>query len=542
MEDERGRVLDVVEGDLHVVAQPVLRRPARPHRARVEGVAEADREAGRRCTGAGVQAQPELLLRGQVPVHRIRALGHRLGGSVDRDRHDHDGEAAEERERRVGGEPVRDDVAQAGAADQPGDHDHREREQDRLVDRQQQHPPCERQLHLEDRLPPRCAECQRGLYGVRRHLADSERGDPDRRRDRVDHRRHDRRSRADREEDHNREQVGECRDDLHRVEERRDRAPEAVGAAGDHAERHADEQREPDGGDRERERLDALLPEAHQRERPEREQDPGRRAPAAEAEHEQGREQRRPRPGELLEERRQPGDEVVEEVREAVENREHEARVRDVAVVAQPDLEAVEVAPERVPDERARPVRDVRRLPAEESDQHREGDGDDDPEASPPPGAAVRRGGCRSDDLGGAQLSALAGDGVEDGDAVDDADDLPLLDGAHRLFRRFLLVLLLRKDGSQRDGERDRHEESPRACHRSFFLLSFSSLAIGVFSKLEPLLSELRGAYGPQFAASLEKLIDETPEGRQRVALARERMKGIRAKLATKQTMAAGRS
>jgi hypothetical protein len=65
---------------------------------------------------------------------------------------------------------------------------------------------------------------------------------------------------------------------------------------------------------------------------------------------------------------------------------------------------------------------------------------------------------------------------------------------------------------------------------------------IGTFSKIEPLLGEIRSAYGPQFVANLEKLIDETPEGRQRVATARERMKGIRAEVAAKKTMAAGRS
>jgi hypothetical protein len=62
---------------------------------------------------------------------------------------------------------------------------------------------------------------------------------------------------------------------------------------------------------------------------------------------------------------------------------------------------------------------------------------------------------------------------------------------------------------------------------------------IGVFSKLEPLLGEIRSAYGPQFLANLEKLIDETPEGRKRVMTAREMMKGIRAQLAAKQTTAA---
>jgi hypothetical protein len=55
---------------------------------------------------------------------------------------------------------------------------------------------------------------------------------------------------------------------------------------------------------------------------------------------------------------------------------------------------------------------------------------------------------------------------------------------------------------------------------------------IGVFAKIEPLLGEIRGAYGPQFAANLEKLIDATPDGRKRVAASREQMKAIRAQLA----------
>src|ERR1035437_1875855 len=45
---------------------------------------------------------------------------------------------------------------------------------------------------------------------------------------------------------------------------------------------------------------------------------------------------------------------------------------------------------------------------------------------------------------------------------------------------------------------------------------------IGVFSKIEPLLTEIRSAYAPQFAANFEKLIDATPDGRKRTAMARE--------------------
>ena len=62
---------------------------------------------------------------------------------------------------------------------------------------------------------------------------------------------------------------------------------------------------------------------------------------------------------------------------------------------------------------------------------------------------------------------------------------------------------------------------------------------IGVFSKVELLLPEIRTAYGPQFAASLEKLIDATPDGRKRSAMTRERMKGIRETLAKQQAQRA---
>ena len=62
---------------------------------------------------------------------------------------------------------------------------------------------------------------------------------------------------------------------------------------------------------------------------------------------------------------------------------------------------------------------------------------------------------------------------------------------------------------------------------------------IGVFSKIEPLLAEIRSANAPQFAANFEKLIDATPDGRQRTAQARERTKAIRERLAARQPKAA---
>jgi hypothetical protein len=56
---------------------------------------------------------------------------------------------------------------------------------------------------------------------------------------------------------------------------------------------------------------------------------------------------------------------------------------------------------------------------------------------------------------------------------------------------------------------------------------------IGVFSKVEPFLSELRVQWGPQYMVNLEKLIDASPNGRARVAATRERMKGVRTKLSS---------
>ena len=61
---------------------------------------------------------------------------------------------------------------------------------------------------------------------------------------------------------------------------------------------------------------------------------------------------------------------------------------------------------------------------------------------------------------------------------------------------------------------------------------------MAVFSKIEPLLSEIR-TFAPQFALNVEKLIDATPDGRKRVASIRERMKAIGAQLAENQAKSA---
>ena len=63
-----------------------------------------------------------------------------------------------------------------------------------------------------------------------------------------------------------------------------------------------------------------------------------------------------------------------------------------------------------------------------------------------------------------------------------------------------------------------------------------------VFAKVEPFLSEMRAAFGPQNLASLERLIDATPGGRERLAAVRERMKAVRAELGARQSQGAAGS
>ncbi|HEY0701250.1 MAG TPA: hypothetical protein VGD60_00640 [Candidatus Acidoferrales bacterium] len=53
-----------------------------------------------------------------------------------------------------------------------------------------------------------------------------------------------------------------------------------------------------------------------------------------------------------------------------------------------------------------------------------------------------------------------------------------------------------------------------------------------VFCKVEKLLPEIRANYALNFARNLETLIDAIPDGRKRVGIMRDRMAGMRARMA----------
>ncbi|HMF78098.1 MAG TPA: hypothetical protein VK604_20745 [Bryobacteraceae bacterium] len=59
---------------------------------------------------------------------------------------------------------------------------------------------------------------------------------------------------------------------------------------------------------------------------------------------------------------------------------------------------------------------------------------------------------------------------------------------------------------------------------------------ISAFAKVELLLEEIRAVNNPSFMASLEKLVDTIPNGRERTAKVRERIKDIRSQKAARQS------
>jgi hypothetical protein len=60
-----------------------------------------------------------------------------------------------------------------------------------------------------------------------------------------------------------------------------------------------------------------------------------------------------------------------------------------------------------------------------------------------------------------------------------------------------------------------------------------------VFSRVEELLPEVRSEFGPQMLASLERLIDATPGGRERCARTREMMVRVAEQVRASRTVSA---
>ena len=63
-----------------------------------------------------------------------------------------------------------------------------------------------------------------------------------------------------------------------------------------------------------------------------------------------------------------------------------------------------------------------------------------------------------------------------------------------------------------------------------------SGEALGVFARVEMLVPEIRGMFGPGYFKNLEKLVDDTPDGRKKTAQIREMMKMIREKASARTT------
>ena len=469
-EHPRRGVLHVVEDDLDLRQQPLLDGRAAwwiSDLVGVEGIGaerlrDPDRTENRGHQREGLEAQslpPRLV---EVPVRRVRPRRHGLGRAVERDRHDHDHEAGEDRERGVRVETARHDCAEPASADEARDHDHREREQDRLVDAEKNQSASERQLDLAEQLRSRRAQRGRRLDRVHRDAADAERRDPDRRRNRVDQRRDHRCGRPDREED----------DDRASGRRRRERSASRRGAGviafAKRSERPATM---PSGMPMRSESPTATSISASvcmlSSQRPVSANVANatsvieRCAQAAEPRNDEHAGNRRPDPGHPEQEAVEPVDEVVDRRREAVEEREDEAPMSASPFsVRSHTWKVVEVAGERSSRSanRATGTRIVRPFASTVTPHARYARymsatiacGLDDLPAPPrhvreDGGAAVPRPRRRPTSV----IAALAGDRREHGDAVDDSDDAAVLDRADRLARSSATTGIGTSDGGR---------------------------------------------------------------------------------------------
>ncbi len=100
-------------------------------------------------------------------VRRVRPLAGGGREPIQEDGHDDDRDAGRQRQADVAlldaGEHI---LAQPGAVDERGDHDHRQGHHDRLVDAEDDRPTGHRELHLGQELPPGRAERAGGLDGA----------------------------------------------------------------------------------------------------------------------------------------------------------------------------------------------------------------------------------------------------------------------------------------------------------------------------------------------------------------------------------------
>ena len=169
LEEERVRVLDVVEHRLDPRQQPVARRSCASSRRRRRAAARR-RRTPITATAVATEARRRRRRRSSV---RCRWAGFVRSATASVTRSSAIAMTtmtmpARMRERRVGVQSADDDVAEALAADQPGDHHHREREDDRLVHGEQQHPARERELYFREHLRARRAHRLGRLDRVRR--------------------------------------------------------------------------------------------------------------------------------------------------------------------------------------------------------------------------------------------------------------------------------------------------------------------------------------------------------------------------------------
>jgi len=246
------------------VAPPLRRGVRRDANRELRGVRAPARVCGAGAAHRGWQPHQHAGRAGLPPAGRAPAgLAQGLGDPVERHRQQHDAQPADGGQAHVeAADAAQHHLTEAADGDHGGDHHHRQRQHQRLVDAGHDGRHGQRELHLHQQLPGRRAIGPGGFDEVRPHLPDAERRQAhewrQREHDRDDHARHV----ADAEQHHDRHQVDEGRRGLHGIEHGARPALRAVAGGEQDPQRQSQQQAEHQGGEHERERDHGVGPDA----------------------------------------------------------------------------------------------------------------------------------------------------------------------------------------------------------------------------------------------------------------------------------------
>ncbi|EGE56294.1 hypothetical protein RHECNPAF_7300103 [Rhizobium etli CNPAF512] len=187
--------------------------------------------------------------------------------------------------------------AEPARTHETGEHNHRQRQQDALVEPDQQRLLGKRHLDLPQDRAGRCADGAAELDEHLRHLVEGKRRQTQHRRNAIDDGGDDRRHASEAEDHHRRNEIDPWRHGLHHVENRANRRLQCLIARTEYADRKGDENGDHDGDGDQRKRLHRRRPQSDKQAEAEAEagDDGGAQADGKECRRDDDRDQRKRR-------------------------------------------------------------------------------------------------------------------------------------------------------------------------------------------------------------------------------------------------------